>query len=38
MSYDAPVGSLVSGLWKQPFNLQPLIFYLLFRVHKRSEI
>lgn len=38
MSYDALVGSLVSGLWKQPFNLQPLIFYLLFRVHKRSEI
>lgn len=38
MSYDAPVGSLVPGLWKQPFKPQPLIFHLLFRVHKSSEI
>lgn len=38
MSYDALVGSLVSGLWKQPFNPQPLIFHLLFRVHRSSEI
>lgn len=27
MSYDAPAGSLVSGLWKQPFNPQPLTVY-----------
>lgn len=35
VSYDAQVGSLVSGLWK---HTQPLIFHLLFRVHKSSEI
>lgn len=38
MSYDALAGSLVSGLLRQPFNPQPLIFYLLFRVHESSEI